>query len=471
MFVKSDINNSQIVFYFCLFFISGIVVNSFWRASWIYLPVFLISIIVLFIFWKDKKIIIFVFLIAFCLGITRSFLALSYEPLLPEQEITGTVISDVKQSEKISSFIVESDNHKVSVITEKYFDISKCDQVKIKGDVQRIKGDFYGFMAKDGVFFTFFFPQIEVIEKKQCQSLIANFKNKSEQAINSNFSLPESSILEAVILGNKHKIPSSWQDKLSFAGVRHITAVSGMHVAVIGIIFLNVFLFLGFNKKRSVIASFLFVVLFIIMIGAHPSAIRAGIMGLIAMLAKYFGRMNVSFRSLVLAAFIMLLFNPFLLRYDIGFQLSFAAVSGIILFSLFFQDLFKFLPKLIKEITAISFSAYIFTFPIIGYYFQNVSLVFPITNLLILPVLYGLMFLGIIFVFFSLFSGFLASVVSIPLWIILKYILSVVDFFSSLSWATAETTFLILLIYVFLLKFLFKEKKKWQEVQDMKYSL
>ena len=95
-------------------------------------------------------------------------------------------------------------------------------------------------------------------------------------------------------------------------------------------------------------------------------------MGGCVFLSQIFGRMNSPLRILILAAFLMLIFNPLLLKHDIGFQLSFLATAGIITFSSFFNKCFQFLPKIAREITAVSFSGNILVFHLIGYYFGKV---------------------------------------------------------------------------------------------------
>lgn len=460
MFAKYEISGSQFLFYFCLSFISGILINSFWLKSWLFIPALLILAILLFVFQKNKNPIIFIFLIAFSFGLARNYWAASYDPDLINNQVVGIVVGEPEQRERSSSFVLESEGRKILVITGKYVDIEECDKVEIKGEIERVGDEFYGFSAKKGIYLNSFYPQIEIIEKRECRSLFLAFKGKAAGFIGSGFSSPQSSILKAMLLGEKQKIPADWQDKLSSAGVRHITAVSGMHVAVIGIIFLNIALGFGFGKRKALIVGLMGIIFFVFMTGAHPSAIRAGIMGVVLMLAQFFGRMNRSFRVLVLAAFLMLLFNPFLLRYDIGFQLSFAAISGIIVFSSFFGKVFSFFPKTVKEITAVSFSAYVFIFPILGYYFKDVSLVFPLTNILILPILYWIMFLGIAFVFLSFFSGILAGLFVIPLWILLAYLINVVDFFSRFPWAAVRMTSGIFILYLILLYFLFQKKNE-----------
>jgi competence protein ComEC len=457
MFAKYAIN-------FSLFFILGILVNVFWFKSWIYLPAFLISAIIFLVFFKKK--IVFFCIVFFALGIFRNYLALTQEVVVPGETITGVVVSEPKQSENSVSFVLESEKKKISVIVEKHSDIKRCDLIEIQGETVKTERKY---LIKDKILLSSFFPKTRIIERKNCQSLILSLKDKAGGSIDSMFPSPQSSILKAMLLGEKQTIPREWQDKLSFSGVRHITAVSGMHVAVITVIFFNLALALKIKRRNSFLFSFLGIIFFIVLTGLQTSAIRAGIMGSAVMGAGFWGRMNRSHRTLILTALIMLVFNPLLLGYDIGFQLSFAAVIGIISFAPFFKKTLSFLPKIVGEITAVSFSAYVFSLPLLIYHFQEVSLIFPLTNLFILPILYWLMLLGIFFVFLSFFSNLIASFLFVPLWLVSTYLIKVVDFFSGFSWATTQLTLTLILFYSLFLLFLFQKRKEYQEELDEKW--
>jgi len=196
------------------------------------------------------------------------------------------------------------------------------------------------------------------------------------------------------------------------------------------------------------------------MTGLQSSAIRAGIMGTVASLAIFFGRMNNSLRIIFITAAIMLFFNPLLLAHDIGFQLSFLAVLGIILYSYFFEKIFWFAPAVLKEILAMSFASYVFTFPVLMYHFGSVSLVFPITNILIIPLLYPIMIIGIAFVFTSFVSEILAFFLLIPLWLMTQYLVLVVSYFSSFDWSSISfSVFWAIALVALFLFFAWKPKE------------
>ncbi len=149
--------------------------------------------------------------------------------------------------------------------------------------------------------------------------------------------------------------------------------------------------------------------------------------------------MSFSARNIVFAAAIMLAANPLLLRYDIGFQLSFLAVLGILYLTPLFEKLLKIIPQEnllnLRSILAMTFSAQILTLPVLVYNFGYVSKVAPLTNVLIVPLLPLIMVSGFVFGFLGMLSQILGWITSVVPWVFLTYLISVVDFFSRLSFS------------------------------------
>ncbi|MEK9185772.1 MAG: ComEC/Rec2 family competence protein, partial [Patescibacteria group bacterium] len=116
------------------------------------------------------------------------------------------------------------------------------------------------------------------------------------------------------------------------------------------------------------------------------------------------------------------------LFYDVGFQLSFLAVLGLIYLEPFIKRFVKF------SIVSTTLAAQIFTLPIMVYNFGNISFVAPVTNFLISPVVYFLMIFGFLASIAGVFSNILGQILSFPCWIFLTYFVKVIDFFSQ-PWA------------------------------------
>jgi competence protein ComEC len=135
---------------------------------------------------------------------------------------------------------------------------------------------------------------------------------------------------------------------------------------------------------------------------------------------------------------VMLMFNPFLLTRDVGFQLSFLAVYGIILFLPIFLAL---APKklLFREIIGMSLAAQIFTLPILVFNFGQISLVSVVANILIVPLLPFVMGFGFLFLLGGLFGETFGFLFSVPVSLLLAYISFIVDIFAKLPFAAVKT--------------------------------
>ena len=439
---------------------------------------FLISgLILVSVFWKYEKPRVLGFCLFFLvLGIYRYETAdfkinnndfLEFNDKKENVVLIGEIIAepDVRKSNVKLTISPQELEGKILVTANRYPEYQYGDRLKISGELlnpQEIEDFSYkDYLAKDGIFSVMYYPKTELLEKNQGNFIFAgilNFKNKLRESIYRNLSPPHSSILAAIILGDKRQISDEWKEKLNFAGVRHLTAVSGMHVAVLSAILMSFFLALGFWRKQAFYFTVFLIAFFVILTGLQTSAIRAGIMAGLFLLARHLGRENSSTRAIVLAASFMLLQNPLLLRFDVGFQLSFLAVMGIIYVGPIFQNWLRRIPDKfqLRSILAMTLSAQIFTLPILIYNFGYISQVAPLTNLLILPFLPYIMILGFICGFLGMLWTPLGWVFSLPVWLLLAYLTKIVEWFSALPFSVyfLEISWIWLLLSYLVLAFI-----------------
>jgi len=249
--------------------------------------------------------------------------------------------------------------------------------------------------------------------------------------------------------------------------VRHITAVSGMHIIILTSILMSFLIGIGFSRGKAFYLTIGFIFLYIMLIGFPSSAVRAGIMAGLILLAQKIGRMSQSQRGIVFAATIMLFQNPFLLKDDVGFQLSFLAVLGISYALPIFQNWLKFIPENkyfgIKDILGMTFSAQIFTLPILIYNFGYISLISPLTNILIVPILPFIMISGFIFSFIGIFWQFLGWILSFPAWFLLTYVIKIIDLLYKVPSTSLEVKiswFYFIVFYSLLVYFIWGLRRK-----------
>jgi competence protein ComEC len=261
---------------------------------------------------------------------------------------------------------------------------------------------------------------------------------------------------------------------LNFTGTRHIAAVSGMNITIVSDLIFGFLLWLGLWRHQAFYFSTILIILYILMIGAPASAIRAGIMGLLLLTAQHFGRFSSASRSIVFAATLMLLQNPLILRYDIGFQLSFLATMGMIHLQEILSEKLKKIPDVfqLRNNLSSTLAAQIFVFPILIYNFGQISLISPLTNIFILPLIPIITILGFIFSFIGIFWQGLAQILSWPAWLGLTYILKIVDFSSKISWASLifkNIHWIFLIISYLILGIIVWRIKENQKLKFLKY--
>ncbi len=446
--LKDDLPISRVVFLTILAFIAGLALSPFFKGIYF---LFLLPLL----FLSEKRLVL-ILIVSFVFGIFyyRTFTDDEFIlPLFEGEEIVFT------------GLVVEEDRNVVSVESFKDYDLSEkaylhpegdlCygQRIKVKGRVSLPDDDFRGYFKKDGISVSIFDPEVEVLDEKiGWKSPIYNLRRRFQSKISRGLPFPQSAVLQAVLLGDRSEIPPDLQNKFSVAGVAHLLAVSGTHIVIISGLLVAFFAFLGFSYKY--LLSLLFLALFILMIGAPPSAIRAGIMGSLFLVAGKFKRKSDSMRGLVFVALFMLLFNPRLLWNDVGFQLSFLAASGIILFSgkveefltvepvtyyesgivkikRLFSRFFSEIPDFIPRTLAVTLSAQVFVLPLIYYYFGNLPLISPLSNLVLAPLLPVIMTVGIA----SLALSFLIPeiVAFLPTFVLLRIVLVFVELFYELS--------------------------------------
>lgn len=225
---------------------------------------------------------------------------------------------------------------------------------------------------------------VEGISKGIRDDIIAFIEKQSLQRSTRDFII-------TILSGDRAYLNPDMRQTFADAGIAHVLALSGMHIAIIAGIFLSILFplnFFGKYKLRYLLTALL-LWFYAFVTGMSPSIIRACVMASAFIIALILERKNTAFNSLCLAGFIILLFNPMAL-YEISFQLSFLCVSSLILFAEKFNPFdHRHHPKL-YNISALILASLITTFTswiVVAYYFQTFPTLFLPANTLILPFL------------------------------------------------------------------------------------
>ncbi|MFA5134344.1 MAG: ComEC/Rec2 family competence protein [Patescibacteria group bacterium] len=252
------------------------------------------------------------------------------------------------------------------------------------------------------------------------------------------FAEPHASFLNGLLLGAKKSIPDDLMEAFNRTGTTHIVALSGYNIAIIAVLVQKLCLRLWISRKRAFWASLGAICFFVLITGAQASVLRAGIMGMLVLLALQLGRLSRITNTLVLAAAVMVLINPKVLVFDAGFQLSFLATIGLVYVSPQLERLFSWVPaafELRGSLTA-TLAATAMTLPLIIFQFGRLSAVSPVVNVLILPAIPIAMGFGFVTGLAALVSVGAARVLGWIVWAILSYIMLVVEFFSNLPFSS-----------------------------------
>lgn len=205
---------------------------------------------------------------------------------------------------------------------------------------------------------------------------------------------PHGSLLTGILFGNRTKLDPDLIAEFRRVGLSHIIAVSGYNLTILTANAQS--LLRPMIGRRAVYVSFALIVAFVLMTGAPPSILRAGAMAGLLLIGTLIGRPTNSVNILALGAGVLILFEPKIV-FEIGFQLSVAATYGLVRLSPIIDRGLRFIPiKSLRLILAETLGATIMTAPIIIGAFEQLSIISPVSNLLVLPLVPLLMALGLI---------------------------------------------------------------------------
>jgi len=299
------------------------------------------------------------------------------------------------------------------------------------------------YLARYDIYSVCYRPKINLVASDQGNVIMSGLlaiKAKFVQAVQLSLPEPQASFLGGLILGAKKSIPDDLMDSFNRTGTTHIVALSGYNITIIAVLILNLCKSLWVSRRKAFWVSLLAITFFVLITGAQASVVRAGIMGMLVLLATQLGRMSRITNVLILAAVVMILVNPKVLVFDAGFQLSFLATIGLVYLSPKLEKFFKWLPSLfeIKASLTATLSAIILTAPLILFQFGRFSIVAPLVNVLILPAIPIAMAFGFITGLLALIWLPLGQIFGWIVWTILSYIIFMVELFAKIDFASFE---------------------------------
>lgn len=250
-------------------------------------------------------------------------------------------------------------------------------------------------------------------------------------------------------------------ENFNITGLTHIIAISGYNITIVIVFILGILRFLP--RKIGFYLAIISVIFFTIFVGASAAVIRAAIMGVLGLIALNKGRQTDTTLAILITATLMITYNPKVLWYDVGFQLSFLAVLGLIYVAPFFEKWFEKIPKTLglREALMMTLSAQITAIPIILLNFERLSLIAPLANILAAPFIPLAMLFGFIAILVSFVSFKLSLIVGFFAYIFLEIILITAEFLANIPWSSVEiknvSIFIVVGYYLVLIIFIYKK--------------
>ncbi|MFH0833849.1 MAG: ComEC/Rec2 family competence protein [Patescibacteria group bacterium] len=365
------------------------------------------------------------------------------------------------EAEKWSDGIVEKNvNGRILLRTDLLPEYFYGDELKIFGKLEAPfeteEFSYRDYLDRYGIHSVMYRPSIEKISahnRNRIFEWLFAFKKSFEQKINQIFPEPAASLEAGLLIGSRRGIPDSVLQDFNTTGLTHIIAISGYNISLV-IAFITA-LFGSFVPRRFQFPlAIIFVTAFTLLVGAGPAVVRASIMGLLAFFALTHGRQYHVGLAFVLTAAVMVFWNPKILLHDVSFQLSFAAVAGLLFVGPLLEKYFAKIPNkfAIRESLLLTLSAQVTAVPLIVFYFARLSIVAPLANLLVAPAIPLAMLLGFIAVGVGAIFLPAGLLIGFAAYGLLEYILFVTEKLAAIPFASfAVTNFSIAMVVIYYL--------------------
>ncbi|NCR72148.1 MAG: DUF4131 domain-containing protein [Microcystis aeruginosa LG13-12] len=308
--------------------------------------------------------------------------------------------------------------------------------------------DFANYLARQGAFAGL--KGEIIIDKKSPTWGVWQIRQRIVEAQIQGIGQEKGTLLSSITLGRQAvNLPAKITDLFIKTGLAHILAASGFHVAIL----------LGFvltitrnlSPKKQFIIAITILIVYGTLTGLQPSVLRAILMGIGALIGLLYNRQVNSLGSLLLAATILLLWQP-LWIWDLGFQLSFLATLGLIITVPLLKNKIDYFPNLIAEPIAISLAATLWTMPLLMFTFNSIALYSIPINIITTPLVTLISLGGVFTAFLGLIYPPLGSISASILYYPLELLLQITTFFSLLPFSTYSTGKLslgvMLIIYI-----------------------
>lgn len=418
-----------------------------------------------------------IFLLFLSIGVLRT--SYSYQelpkPIFDDSvgkkvELSGEIVSRVDNKGGYKTFTINPEIHGVEiknkpiiqVTTDRFANVSYGDVVTVTGKLESaVMNSKTNELAREsrirrGILYQVNFAEVSFVtngEPNFLKKYSEYMRLKCIDFINKSIDKPSSDFVSGILIGEKHALSKEWYDRFTEVGMTHVIVLSGYNLAV-----LFAWTRIMFRRTPFAIQNVLgavSVIMLVLISGAEPPAIRAGILVIIVALASIFQRQKDTGHFLALTTLLMLMYNPFYLLYDISFQLSIVATYGLVYIGPMVALHVKRFPAFLKEATRDTLSAQVAVLPLQLFYFGTISSVSLISNILLLPLIPIVVMLGFLTIIASpvyFLSAFVGEATTLTAAFVLRcvYVLSemATSYTFVISIPTAICLYIILTIFV-----------------------
>ena len=206
------------------------------------------------------------------------------------------------------------------------------------GQIEQFHYDRY--LSRYGIYSVMYRARVETVSRDHGNRVFAflfNLKQRFEARLNRLYPEPHASFMAGLLTGSRRGIPQHLLDDFQTTGLTHIIAISGYNITIVIAVIASLLFWLPI--KWRFIPSVAAIIAFTFFVGASPAVVRASIMGILGLIALQSSRQNHVLISILFTATVMVAWNPKVLWYDVGFQLSFLSVLGLVYLAPFLDRL------------------------------------------------------------------------------------------------------------------------------------
>ncbi|HPY03221.1 MAG TPA: ComEC/Rec2 family competence protein, partial [Spirochaetota bacterium] len=370
----------------------------------------------------------------------------------------GTVLSVEKHRYNSKVSVINDNKNKCAVFVPSEISINPGDTYIFSGKLSKISSSRIDLFAEN-YDLVYYYNDNDIIINR-IPSYRIRIKKRIESAIQNLYTPRTASVLKALLLGNQNSVSKETIRNFTRAGTLHLLAASGLHVGIAGALPLFILPFIFRNRKAAIAGGAIFILLFLLITDMPVSLVRASVMFFFSAFFIILDRKNISVNSLFLSGLIIGIISPREI-FSLGFQLSFLATLGIIIFYEYYKAIFSNL-KLLSSSLAMTFAAQVFIFPLIILKLNQVNFTGILSNIILVPYYSFLLIASGVSVIASFLFTYSGKLLSIPVEYLTDYSIRIVNSLSSLNGHFRTNNYQIILITLFILPlipFFFKKFK------------